>query len=347
VNKGGGFLFLAGVGLVLCAACGPPKADSPKVSKRVQLDKGIKALEAGKAETALQWFKKAALELKHTAGKTETGRSIGVDYGIPYEFLKLANPGLDLERLRGGQGVTIPGHPAAQFNLGALYEEGNGTKQNMDEAAKWYRKAAEAGFTQAEFMMGWMHREGIGVNKDPIQAVDWYTRAAAKGLESALYNLGTLHAEGDDKVERDLVAAWKWFTLAKRRHAETARTGMEQQANREMRDGKQDMETWKQAARNVLQRANAGTNGDALALKTQLQKLPSGENDARVEYIRIRSDTLLEKHFLEDDSYKNLPMLKASLENQTGTPNGGPSVIAEAERQAALFEFKKDPWANR
>ena len=73
---------------------------------------------------------------------------------------------------------------------------------------------------------------------DPVEAVEWYRRAAAKGLVEALYNLGTVYAVGDDPVKRDLVTAWKWFTLAKRRHGETTRGELKRKANQEIRDKK-------------------------------------------------------------------------------------------------------------
>ena len=38
---------------------------------------------------------------------------------------------------------------AAQYNLGTLYEEGRGVKQNDKKAAAWFRKAAEREFPPA------------------------------------------------------------------------------------------------------------------------------------------------------------------------------------------------------
>jgi len=43
------------------------------------------------------------------------------------------------------------GDPAAQFNLGVLYETGQGVAQNFAEAVKWYHEAAEQGEPQAQF----------------------------------------------------------------------------------------------------------------------------------------------------------------------------------------------------
>jgi len=340
--KKGGVLFPVLAALALLGACSPPAADSPDVSKKLQNQQGIKYLEGAGVDQdeklALQWFKKSAAKLDYTVRRKDSGRSIGLDHGIPYELLMARNPGLDMERLRPGHKLVIPGHPGAQFNLATLYEEGRGAgAKDIDKAVEWYRVSAEAGFTRAEFMMGWLYREGNGVPKDPEQAVEWYLRAANKGLEEALYNLGTLHAVGDGPVKRDVIAAWKWFTLAKRRHGEKAQGELKSSANQEIRDKKMNQATWREAARLVLQRAGADTNGDELALKTRLEKINSGVNDTRVEYLRLRTEALVKQNVRDDPSFADLPKLGLSMTAGDKT---------EAERQADLFEFKKDPWKN-
>lgn len=333
-------VLMAFVGLGFCA-CEPPGADSPQVSKKVQTQQGIKYLEgsgvAKDEKKALEWFKKAAAELDYTVKRKDSGRSIGINYGIPFELLKSSNPKLDMERLRPGQKMLIPGHPGAQFNLATMYEKGGDTK-NVEKAAKLYKKSADAGFTQAEFMMGWLYRKGEGVPKDPVQATEWYERAAVKGLEAALFNLGTLHAEGDDPVKRDYVAAWKWFTLAKRRHGEVMREDLKREANREIKDKKTNKDAWLRAARSVLQRANSETKGDELALRARLEGVPNGLNDTRIEYLRLRADSLVAQKVSSDPSFADLPKLGLDLKKEDK---------AEAERQASLFEFKKDPWEEQ
>ena len=39
----------------------------------------------------------------------------------------------------------------AQFNLGTIYDSGQGVRQDYAEAARWYRKAAEQGNTEAQY----------------------------------------------------------------------------------------------------------------------------------------------------------------------------------------------------
>ena len=49
------------------------------------------------------------------------------------------------------------GYASAQFNLGVMYDHGQGVKQDYLEAAKWYRKAAEQGHRDAQFYLGVMY----------------------------------------------------------------------------------------------------------------------------------------------------------------------------------------------
>ena len=51
----------------------------------------------------------------------------------------------------------------AQFNLGVIYEKGQGVKQDYFEAVNWYRKASEQGYAKAQFNLGMMYNEGKGV----------------------------------------------------------------------------------------------------------------------------------------------------------------------------------------
>ena len=55
------------------------------------------------------------------------------------------------------------GDADAQFNLGVMYDEGDGVPQDYKEAFKWYRLAAEQGDAFAQFELGVMYDERLGV----------------------------------------------------------------------------------------------------------------------------------------------------------------------------------------
>ena len=48
------------------------------------------------------------------------------------------------------------GDSEAQFNLGVIYDNGEGVPQDYAEAVKWYRKAAEQGDAAAQSNLGFM-----------------------------------------------------------------------------------------------------------------------------------------------------------------------------------------------
>lgn len=110
------------------------------------------------------------------------------------------------------------GVPVAQFNLGLLYANGQGTPKDEAEAAKWWRRAAEGGLADAQNNLGLLYENGRGVRQDHGEAVRWYRAAALQEKPQAQHNLGAMYANGRG-VARDLVRAHMWFDLAVARHA--------------------------------------------------------------------------------------------------------------------------------
>ncbi|MGB7631437.1 MAG: tetratricopeptide repeat protein [Candidatus Deferrimicrobium sp.] len=120
------------------------------------------------------------------------------------------------------------GLPEAQFNLGLMYEMGQGVPRDYAEALKWYRraaeqgnakalkwyrKAAEQGNAEAQFNLGLMYDERLGVPQDYAEAVKWYRKAAEQGFAEAQTNLGIMYFTGQG-VPKDDVLAHMWFHLA-------------------------------------------------------------------------------------------------------------------------------------
>ena len=63
------------------------------------------------------------------------------------------------------------GYAKAQFNLGLMYYNGRGVRQDYTKAVQWYRKAAEQGDAKAQSNLGVMYDNGQGVRQDYTQAV--------------------------------------------------------------------------------------------------------------------------------------------------------------------------------
>ncbi len=73
------------------------------------------------------------------------------------------------------------GHAKAQFNLGYMYNKGQGVPQDYAVAVRWFRKAADQGDAWAQVKLGLVYEEGQGVTQDYVQANMWYNLSAAKG----------------------------------------------------------------------------------------------------------------------------------------------------------------------
>lgn len=105
------------------------------------------------------------------------------------------------------------GIPEAQFDLGAMYDNGKGVSQDYAEAAKWYRKAAEVGNAPAQTNLGMMYEDGRGIPQDYTEAARWYRKAADQGWPTGQGFLGVLYIFGTG-VPKDHVMAHMWISLA-------------------------------------------------------------------------------------------------------------------------------------
>ena len=109
------------------------------------------------------------------------------------------------------------GDAEAQYNLGVIYDRGQGVTQDYAEAVKWYRKAAEQGDARAQGNLGVMYSTGRGVPQDYAEAAKWFRKAAEQGWADAQHNLGLMYGNGQG-VPEDYVQAHMWFNLAASRY---------------------------------------------------------------------------------------------------------------------------------
>ena len=115
--------------------------------------------------------------------------------------------------LREWKPLAEQGNVRAQYNLGAMYEKGQGVLQDDKTAMKWTRLAAKQGHAIAQSNLGLMYSNGQGVPQNPGTAVKWYRLAAEQGDANAQFNLGAMYAFGAG-VQKDYVYAHMWGNLA-------------------------------------------------------------------------------------------------------------------------------------
>jgi hypothetical protein len=118
--------------------------------------------------------------------------------------------------------AATQGNVAAEYNLGVLYERGLGVRANPTEAVNWYRAAADQNHTGAQFNLALAYANGSGTSQDFAAAARWYGRAAHQGLAAAMVNLAILYEAGNG-VERSAVHAYAWYKVAGERGDDGAR----------------------------------------------------------------------------------------------------------------------------
>jgi uncharacterized protein len=85
------------------------------------------------------------------------------------------------------------GSASAQYNLGLMYNNGQGVPQDHKEAVKWFRLSAEQGSAKAQYNLGFMYSNGKGVPQDYKEAFRLYRLSAEQGDAKAQYNLGLMY----------------------------------------------------------------------------------------------------------------------------------------------------------
>ena len=84
------------------------------------------------------------------------------------------------------------GSAEAQYEIALLYKSGAGVAQSTANAFSYMKAAAEAGFTKAYRELGEMYHGGRGTAKDRSQAEYWYKKAVDAGDQKALRILNNM-----------------------------------------------------------------------------------------------------------------------------------------------------------
>ena len=109
--------------------------------------------------------------------------------------------------------AAAQGDPVAQYNLGDIYDNGQGVPKNSAEAFRWFHQAAAQGHVEAQAIIGNMYACGEGVATNWVAAAKWSGKAAEKGQRYAQCNLADAYAKGRG-VAQDWPEAIKWYRLA-------------------------------------------------------------------------------------------------------------------------------------
>jgi hypothetical protein len=105
--------------------------------------------------------------------------------------------------------LAAGGNTDAEFELGQMYEYGEGVPKNATLALFWYRRSASSGVDTYQYRTGLAYETGRGTSPDGLQAVYWLRKAAAQGYAPAQGDLARIFLDGH-LVPRDPEQAAFW-----------------------------------------------------------------------------------------------------------------------------------------
>lgn len=99
------------------------------------------------------------------------------------------------------------GDAKSQYALAVMCENDAHNAPDWNEAAWWYRHAAEQGDVDAQRRLAWCYENGKGVSPDSDKALLWYIKSAESGDSLSQYRLGRIYRD----VSQDYERSFSWF----------------------------------------------------------------------------------------------------------------------------------------
>ena len=104
--------------------------------------------------------------------------------------------------------------PPRWYFWGPYMWQGSGVAKDAAEAAKWIRKAADAGNPVGMDGLGQMYLSGQGVPVDAAEAVTWFRKGVNAGNAPAMYHLGLVLENGSGPVAKNPAEAAQLYQRA-------------------------------------------------------------------------------------------------------------------------------------
>jgi TPR repeat protein len=150
---------------------------------------------------AVKWYRKAA-EQGNAEAEFALGQMYSRGWGVPRDTADA------MRWMQMANAVDSDGPPTDWALI-----EGYGLQQDQEQAAYWYKLAADKGHAEAQFNLGRLYATGKGVKHDEEQAMNWIRASASQGYAPAQARLGARYATGLG-LPQDDKRAYFWLTLA-------------------------------------------------------------------------------------------------------------------------------------
>jgi len=98
--------------------------------------------------------------------------------------------------------LAVEGEIRAQVAIAGMHRFGEGRPMNFAAAARWYKRAADAGNPIAQLNYAELLETGRGIARDRAAALMWYDRAARQGNDWAVKQRARLAAEAAKPKKR-------------------------------------------------------------------------------------------------------------------------------------------------
>ncbi|KAK8837474.1 hypothetical protein M9Y10_036471 [Tritrichomonas musculus] len=102
------------------------------------------------------------------------------------------------------------GNMNSSYLLGLLYENGEGVKQDFEQAKKCYEKSSEQGNSHGYNRIGFCYKNGLGTETDYLKAVEYYRKGSDLGNKFSINNLGFCYGQGRG-VKQDYSKAFECY----------------------------------------------------------------------------------------------------------------------------------------
>lgn len=115
--------------------------------------------------------------------------------------------------------------PVGQYECAKYYMEGLGVEQSTEKAVELYFLSAKAGYPLSEAQIGKYYEDGSnGLPLDINEAIKWYKKAAEHDIYGPLYQLACIYRDGYG-VDRNYNLALKYMKKAAEHNQQKAKDG--------------------------------------------------------------------------------------------------------------------------
>ncbi len=190
-----------------CVVCGGSKTATRPKPEEPGANKAKEATVVKNSDEYQSWVEEFIYRFDKAVTKISSNPGNPIDdYDVLASFFAtIKEKALDTSRIKGLENKSafdqtllkaenlfnqLERVPEVQNNLGCMYNDGHGARQDSAEAVKWFRLAADQGNSNAQSNLGAMYDNGQGVKQDYSEAMKWYQLAADQGNKYAQRNLG-------------------------------------------------------------------------------------------------------------------------------------------------------------